>query len=182
MPTKLQRMIEEDSEALLPDKEQLSDLTYLVGRRDELLERQKELSLLSSNVTGALVDIDSRLIPDAMSNAGMSKFTTKDGRTVSYKTEFRGNIRNPKAVQWLVKNGFEDLLKDDITVKFTRGQRTDAQALMKHLDQVGDAYDEKIHIPWNTLSGFIRERREKGDAFPEELFDVTEFYVTKVKS
>ena len=76
---------------------------------------------------------------------------------------------------WLRKNGFDDIIKNDIICSFGRGQEEVATNLLNKLTEAGENPIQKSDIHWQTLRAFVKEQIQKGSDIPQDKFGV---YVT----
>ena len=70
-------------------------------------------------------DLEERIIPEMMQEAGVSLLKLSDGSTVEVKPFYAAKIpesRVDEAFSWLRGKGFEDIIKNTITTSFNRGQ------------------------------------------------------------
>lgn len=75
--------------------------------------------------------------------------------------------RQQRGFQELEKHGAQDLIRTLVTVDLPRGkgQRAKADKLLRWLDKNGYNCSEKLSVPWNTLTAWLREQFTK---FPNE--------------
>ena len=76
----------------------------------------------------------------------------------------------PKAYDWLRENGYDDIIKNTVMCQFGRGEDDRAKGFAEFAAENGFAPEQKTEIHSQTLRAFVKERIEKGDAFPMELF------------
>lgn len=113
-----------------------------------------------------------RRIPDAMSTAGLSEYTTTSGLKVVTKRVCAGSIPArtlETALSWLTANGHGDLIKTQIVGNFGRGQEHFALTLRLELDKMGVKVESKRTVHAQTLGAWGREMLDAGREFPAEL-------------
>ena len=76
----------------------------------------------------------------------------------------------PKAYEWLRDNGYDDIIKNNVSVSFGRGEDDLANAFKAVAEKEGYVPQQDTSIHAGTLKAFVRERIEAGDEFPMELF------------
>jgi len=141
-------------------------------------EKEEELSKIKSQVR----DMEERIIPEMMQEAGVSKIKLKDGTEVEVKPFYAAKIpesRVDEAFGWLRGQGFEDLIKNTVTANFNRGQDNQVSELIKVCEEHGFAYSKKEKVEPMTLKAFVREQIESGNKIPFDLFGV--YIATKTK-
>jgi hypothetical protein len=139
--------------------------------RSNISEVEKKLSELKSKSR----DLEERVIPEMMTEAGVSKLKMKDGTEVEVKPFYAAKIpesRVEEAFGWLRGNGFEDLIKNTITTSFSRGQDNQVSELIKVCEEHNFNYIQKEKVEPMTLKAFVREQVEGGKKIPFDLFGV----------
>ena len=66
-------------------------------------------------------------------------------------------------------HGYDDIIKNDVSVSFGRGEDDMARSLRLLLKKK-DTFLNRIQLSIPTLRAFVRERVEAGDEFPMDLF------------
>ena len=101
--------IDQDNVKSISDKcHQLNEL------QSQLKEKEEAISKLKHKVR----DMEERIIPEMMQEAGVSKIKLKDGTEVEIKPFYAAKIpesRVEEAFSWLRGKGFEDLIKNTVT-------------------------------------------------------------------
>jgi RNA-splicing ligase RtcB len=67
-----------------------------------------------------------------------------------------------QAAAWMIKTGNEDLIKTEFKISYGLGEKKDAIKFEKQLIKMGEAYDKKQGVPWNTLTAFIKSEIKAG--------------------
>ena len=152
---------------------QLKDLQTQIEYVEERLKKLKNQSR----------DLEERLIPEMMQEAGVSLLKLKDGSTVEVKPFYAAKIpesRVDEAFGWLRTKGFEDLIKNTVTASFNRGQDNQVSELIKVCEEHGFNYNKKEKVEPMTLKAFVREQVENGKELPFDLFGVYIANKTKI--
>ena len=152
---------------------QLKDLQTQIEYVEERLKKLKNQSR----------DLEERVIPEMMQEAGVSLLKLKDGSTVEVKPFYAAKIpesRVDEAFGWLRTKGLEDLIKNTVTASFNRGQDNQVSELIKVCEEHGFNYNKKEKVEPMTLKAFVREQVENGKELPFDLFGVYIANKTKI--
>ena len=112
-------------------------------------------------------------LPASMAEMGLASFTLDDGSQIDVKPTYGASIlvdNRPKAYEWLRDNGYDDIIKNNVSVSFGRGEDDLANAFKAVAEKEGYLPQQETSIHAGTLKAFVRERIEAGDEFPMELF------------
>ena len=153
------------------------------GKLDGVSRLAQEAALLEQEIAQyeqfvkekkqALYKITDEQLPEALEEMGLQKFTLTDGAEISVKPIYAASIpkeRKEEAFQWPRDHDFGDLVKNNVTVSFGRGEDDNASAFAALAEKEGFIPSQKEEIHASTLRAFIKERVENGDEFPSELF------------
>ena len=138
----------------LKSETELNDLELLIKQRKETLRQQNEL------------------IVQLMEERGVRSIKMRD---VDIKPFYTGTITKDKqeeAFQWLRENGYDDIIKNQVIVKFGRAEDDKADQIFSELAKKGLDTDRNVKVEPMTLKGFIRELVESGKEIPMETFGV----------
>ena len=105
-------------------------------------DEEERISLLKHKAR----DLEERIIPEMMQEAGVSLLKLSDGSTVEVKPFYAAKIpesRVDEAFSWLRGKGFEDIIKNTVTASFNRGQDNQVSELIKVCDDHGFNYNKK---------------------------------------
>ena len=103
----------------------------------------------------------------------MSNFTMADGSMIEVKPFYSASIpkdRKGEAFEWLRKHGYDDIIKNLVSVQFGRGEDDDASKLIGMIRENGMIPSQTEKIESQTLRAWVREMVEQGVTFPTELF------------
>lgn len=112
-------------------------------------------------------------LPASMAEMGLASFTLDDGSQIDVKPTYGASIlvdNRPKAYEWLRDHGYDDIIKNNVSVSFGRGEDDLANAFKAVAEKEGYVPQQETSIHAGTLKAFVRERIEAGDEFPMELF------------
>ena len=166
--------INQDSVKSISDK-----CNHLKDLKKQVEEQEEKLSHLKNKTR----DLEERVIPEMMQEAGVSLLKLADGSTVEVKPFYAAKIpesRVEEAFSWLRGKGFEDLIKNTVTASFSRGQDNQVSELIKVCEDNGFAYNKKEKVEPMTLKAFVKEQVETGKELPFDLFGVYIANKTKI--
>ena len=165
---------EADALALTTGNDKLSSVSELARQAKEIQSHIEDLEVTLGEKKEALKDILENRIPDALHEIGMKGFDMKDGSSVEIKQFYSASIpadRKGEAYEWLRSNGYDDIIKNTVSVQFGRGEDDEAGKLIDVVRQQGLIPDQSEKIEPMTLKAFVREMTEKGVALPQDLFN-----------
>jgi len=150
------------------------DLAEVIGKHTEAL----------SEATSRYNHIKTKELPEALASAGTSDWTSLDNRVhVELKDFVSGNLpkaddaegekKRKKAIDWVVKNGGEALIKTVITVSFEKKEHSKARALFSALKKQKYAVKMESGIHPQTFLAWIRERLRNGAKLDMEVLGIT---------
>ena len=111
-------------------------------------------------------------IPVLMDEMGMERIDV-DGVTVSRKMIVHASIpvdRKEEAFSWLRENGLDDIIKNDVTCSFGKGEDNVAGDVVGLLQERGFDPKTKTHVHPSTLKAFVKERVTDGKPIDLDMF------------
>jgi|TARA_R100000234_G_C4986033_1_gene173254 hypothetical protein len=141
---------------------QLAHMDKIEQLEKELKEAKKDLRKVS--------ELD---LPEVCNEYGITGLPMSDGSELKIKTFVSASIpkdRMEEAFDWLVKNEKGDLIKNQVSTSFVRGQESQAQAFVKELEERQFAVSTRKWIEPMSLKYFCKEQTEKGVSIPPDLF------------
>ena len=163
-----------DAAKSLSDKVlELKDLEDEIQNAEESINKLKEKARILSQVE----------IPLMMHEMHITKLKLKDGESVEVKPFYSASIVpevQEQAFEWLRNNGLGDIIKNDITVTFGRGEDNKAA---KYADLArGQGFEpiQKVGVHSQTLKAVVRERIESGLDMPSDIFKTFAGNQTKI--
>ena len=166
--------IDQDNIKSISDKcNQLNEL------QSQLKEKEESISLLKHKIR----DMEERIIPEMMQQAGVSLLKLKDGSTVEVKPFYAAKIpesRNDEAFNWLRDNGHGDMIKNILTANIDEGKDNQVGALIELCEKLDFSYAQKQKVEPMTLKAFVKEQVEKGKEVPFDMFGVYIANKTKI--
>lgn len=165
------------------DDKNLSQIERLI-KAYEKAKKEKEECEKKLETAKKLVDrFETQDIPSALQDMGISKFTTSEGVEVKCETVIRASIPKTNtipALNWLIANGHEGLIKQELKVNLPRNDFAKADELVGIIKEHHNEVDRKMSVHPQTLSKFVRDEKEKGNSVPDDLFSVFEQPTTKI--
>ena len=150
--------------------DKVSRLASEAARLQEDVDRTEEEA---KHFKKALYKVTDELLPEALEELNLQKFTLKDGSEISVKPIYAASIpkdRRDEAYDWLREHGDGDIIKNNVTITFGKGEDQDAQAFMLMCGNQGFTPQQAEKIEPMTLKAWLREKVEAGDPVPLDLF------------
>jgi len=170
------------------------DLIKTVADPNTLSEKVLELKSLEDEIANAEASIKKLKekakiisqveIPEMMNSMNLKKLKLKDGESVEVTKFYSASIPEENkagAFTWLRENGLGDIIKNDITVTFGRGEDNKAATYADLAREKGFEPIQKIGVNPQTLKATLRERVESGLDLPSEHFKTFVGNQTKIK-
>ena len=111
-------------------------------------------------------------IPALMDEMGMERVDV-DGLTVERKMMVHASIpqdRKAEAFAWLRENNLDDIIKNDVTCSFGKGQDNSAKNVVGILEEAGFEPNIETHVHPSTLKAFVKERVTDGKPIDLDMF------------
>lgn len=184
MSDDVKQMMLDDSTDLLDNVEvtTIADQCHKLKALQDDIDRAEEQV---SNLKKMADDISSRVIPELLAEQGLSSLKLADGSSVTVKREYRCTLpkedeRRQSAYNWLRENGLGDIIKNNVSVTFGRGEDDKAQRLLDLAASNGFQPNQKTDVAWNTLTALFQERVESGLDMPSDVFSTWIKDITKI--
>lgn len=152
------------------------DLSTLTGFAEAIIKQDafvKELDERLKEEKKKLLKMTDEDLPALMTEANSMEFTLLDGSKVTIKPQYGGSIKvdnRPEAFAWLRKHKHDDIIKNTISCQFGRGEDDLASSFKAFAEKQGYIPNQTEKIEPMSLRGWIKERVEKGEEFPMDLF------------
>ena len=179
-------MLEEmmkDSQAL-PADDKLQKISAFAEIAAGLEEHIENTEAQLKQYKEQLREVVENLLPTAMAEVGMVKFTLKDGSEINVKPFYSAKIDDQirdNAFDWLMQNGHEAIIKQEFNVKVDKGDTETANVLQEYLKEHKMSFSGKTGVHPQTLAAFVKEQVESGADFPLDLFNVYIGQIAKIK-
>ena len=163
------------------------NIQSLADQVEKLDSLNKRLALQEDNIKNTKKDIDrlsGEVIPTMMTEMGLSELKLQDGSHLKVSTSYKAHITEANkemAFNWLRDNGLGDIIKNEISVSFGRGEDNKAAHYAELAKGQGLEPTQKLKVEPMTLKALVRERIEAGKSMPTELFGVFSENKTTIK-
>jgi len=171
----LTNIFENDAGALKVSDDQVTGIAALARRAKTLEKEISEIEETLNERAEQYRKLTEQTIPEAMAETGMKKFVMEDGSMIDIKPYYGASIpkaRQAEAYQWLRDHGFDDIIKNTISVRFGRGEDKLSVRLLNLLGTQGYPAEQAQKVEPQTLKAWVKERVEKGEVVDTELFGV----------
>ena len=166
---------------MVKDSKDLLDSVEVTNLADECQKLKDTEDMIKSaekhlkDLKAKADDIGSRVIPELLAEQGLTSIKLADGSSVSVKKEYRCTLpkddsRREQCYKWLRDNQLGDIIKNNVSVTFGRGEDDKAKQLLDLAVANGFDPQQKSDVSWNTLTVLFRERIESGLDMPSEVF------------
>jgi hypothetical protein len=162
-PDKLDKLRSDELDGVSRLAQEAADLEREIADVEQKLKDKKK----------ALYKITDEQLPEALEEMNLQKFTLTDGSEISVKPIYAASIpkdRRDEAFQWLRDHEFGDLVKNNVTVTFGRGEDDTAKDFIGLCGEQGFVPSQIEKVEPMTLKAWLRERVEEGDPIPLDLF------------
>ena len=166
---------------MLKDSDDLLDSVEVTNLADECQKLKDTEDMIKSaekhlqDLKAKADDIGSRVIPELLAEQGLTSIKLADGSSVSVKKEYRCTLpkddsKREQCYKWLRDNQLGDIIKNNVSVTFGRGEDDKAKQLLDLAVANGFEPSQKSDVSWNTLTALFRERIESGLDMPSDVF------------
>jgi len=179
----LQQMFVEDSPDQVNELANVDNLSKHVLDLQRLeSEIEKEEHLLKQKKAQA-DKISAEVIPEIMDQMKLKTLKLQDGSAIEVKEIYGASIpvaNREGAYKWLRDNDLGDLIKNEITVSFGRGEDNKANDYASLAEKNGYQPSQKMKVEPMTLKALYRERVESNQDLPSEHFNLFKGNKTKI--
>jgi len=183
MNKNLQKMFVKDAPQQVDEIEDVRSLSNYVIHLQKLEEEIiKEETLLKQKKERA-DKISAEVIPEIMESMKLKTLKLQDGSAIEVKEIYSATIpvaNKERAYQWLRDNDLGDLIKNEITVSFGRGEDIKASEYTSLAESKGYQPSQKLKVEPMTLKALYRERVEAKQDLPSEYFNLFKGNKTKI--
>ena len=179
----LQQMFVEDSPEQVNELANVDSLSKHVLDLQRLeTEIEREEQLLKQKKAQA-DKISAEVIPEIMDQMKLKTLKLQDGSAIEVKEVYSATIpvaQKENAFRWLRDNDLGDLIKNEITVSFGRGEDDKASEYTSLAESKGYQPSQKLKVEPMTLKALYRERVEAKQDLPSEHFNLFKGNKTKI--
>jgi len=143
---------------------QLQLATQVADLEAQLKAKKEELRLTSEQE-----------LPDAMQSAGLNQIVLSTGEKISIAEFYNAHISKANqevAYQWLIENGHEGLIKNEVLLKFGREESVVVDETVSALQSRGLSPEVRQSVHPSTLKAFVKEQFVSGNDIPTEPFGI----------
>tara|TARA_R100000742_G_C4277326_1_gene99102 strand:+ start:275 stop:850 length:576 start_codon:yes stop_codon:yes gene_type:complete len=154
---------------------ELSTVSELANKQLKLASELAELEGLVKQKKEQLRLTTEQELPDAMQQAGLNEIVLSTGEKISISEFYSAHIskaNQDKAYEWLVSNGHEGIIKNEVSLKFNRGETDIVDQTVSNLKARGLSPEVKQSVHPSTLKAFVREQVTSGNDIPTETFGI----------
>ena len=153
----------------------LKEMADLCAEQVALEEEMRQLEEQLKAKATAAKKLSQEIIPARMSELGLESLTLSDGSSIEVKNKIQASIPIPyreEAFQWLRDNGHGDIIKNQVTATFGKGEDTTASNFIDKIEELGYQPQQKVWVEPMTLKAFVREQIANGSELPTDKFGV----------
>ena len=179
----LQKMFIEDAPQDVENLTGVNNLSSLVVElqklEDEIKLEEEKLKIKKEKAD----KISNIAIPEIMSALKMKTMKLADGSAIEVKEIYSATIplnKKEGAFNWLREHGLGDLIKNEVTVSFGRGEDNKAASYADLARGQGLEPTQKLKVEPMTLKALFRERSENNEELPSEHFNLFKGNKTKI--
>jgi hypothetical protein len=128
--------------------------------------------------------LEERDLPKHLQSLGLKGLPLDNGVEIMLKDFVSSSLDKDMlqtALLWLNENGLGDLIKNNVTVSFGRGEDEKADALVETLSKEGFTLEQKKSVHSQSLNAAIREHLEQGKKVDTPAIRVFQGTVAKIK-
>ena len=183
MDNDLQKMFIEDAPQDVDNLTGVNNLSTLVIELQKLedeIENDEERLKLKKEKADKISNI---AIPEIMRALKLKTMKLADGSAIEVKEVYSATIPLDKkegAFNWLREHGLGDLIKNEVTVSFGRGEDDKASEYTSLAESKGYQPSQKLKVEPMTLKALYRERVEAKQDLPSEHFNLFKGNKTKI--
>ena len=168
-------------EELEKDQQQViekADVDTLASYCRELQTYEEEIAELEEQIKKKREKADkisSEIIPNMLAEQGISSLKLADGSSVDVRKSYNCTIKKDEmesAYNWLRENHLGDIIKNEVSVQFGRGEDNKAEQLLNLAAQEGYEPSQRSKVEPMTLKALYRERVEAGLDMPSQFFNI----------
>ena len=166
---------------------QLASIAQLMVNEDSLARSLATQEALAEDIQARLTELRTKALPQAMMAAGVDRFRCAEtGTEARIAFECSGALgedpdERERKLDILCENGADEIVKNEVTIAFGKGEDPKAMALVGEMQRRGLNVMFRRNIHPMTLKAWIKEKMEDGAALP--LDDIGLWYgqIAKIK-
>jgi|TARA_R110000787_G_scaffold81501_2_gene176687 hypothetical protein len=154
---------------------ELSIVSNLANKQLKLATELKQLEVDLKSKKEELRLTSEQELPDAMQAAGLTQIVLSTGEKISINEFYNAHISKANqetAYKWLIKNGHAGLIKNEVLLKFDRGEDEKVEQTVSALQARGLSPNLRQSVHPSTLKAFVKEQFTSGNDIPTEPFGI----------
>ena len=154
---------------------ELSTVSLIANKQLKLASELEELETALKAKKEELRLTTEQELPDAMQQAGLNEIVLSTGEKISISEFYSAHIskaNQEQAYEWLVNNGHEGLIKNEVSLKFGRGESDVVDQTVSTLKARGLSPQVRQSVHPSTLKAFVKEQVSSGNDIPTETFGI----------
>ena len=178
-------LFEQDADALQVKNEDLTSVGALAKRAKQLEKEIEEMESVLKERKDQQRKLLEDSIPAMLQELGMKSFKMSDGSTIDVKPYYSASIKDENravAFKWLRDNGYDDIIKNIVSVRFGRNEDQLCDTLISLLREQNYPVEQVEKIESQTLKAWAKEMVERGVEFPSETFGLYVGHKATIKS
>ena len=166
--------LEKDQQEIL----EKSDINTLANYCQELRTYEDEIEELEQQIKSKKEKADkisSEIIPNLLAEQGLASLKLADGSSVDVRKSYNCTIKKDEmesAYNWLRENQLGDIIKNEVSVQFGKGEDNKAEQLLDLAAREGYEPSQRSKVEPMTLKALYRERVEAGLDMPSQFFNI----------
>ena len=155
--------------------DELANVSSLAQKQINLLNEVSQIEDMLKAKKEELRLVQEQELPDALSEVGLTQIVLSTGEKISLSEFYSAHIskaNQQQAYQWLIENGHEGIIKNEVSLKFNRGESQIVDETVLALKSRGLSPEVKQSIHPSTLKAFVKEQLTTGNDIPTEPFGI----------
>lgn len=186
--------LEQDAQEQAANQAARFSLEELVKLGENLEEKKAAADKLAAQlgtINEEIRALETDVLPNGLKNLGIKEITLASGAKISLIDVISASITEENreaAHDWLRINGHGDIIKNNVTLSFGKGEDEIAKKLVLHLIELRDKGETKFGdlqqkeaVHPSTLKAFVKAQLSDGAGFPGELFKLYTGHAVKFK-
>ena len=153
----------------------LKEMSDLCAEQVALEEEMRQLEEQLKAKAKSARKLSQEIIPARMSELGLESLTLSDGSSIKIKQLVHASIpvrHREEAFEWLREHGHGDIIKNQVSATFGKGEDTTASNFIDKIEELGYQPQQKVWVEPMTLKAFVREQIAEGNEIPTDQFGV----------
>lgn len=157
----------------MPSNNEVKEIATLAERQLQQMNHVERVEAELKLAQAALRQTQEVDLPSAMQQAGVSEIKLPTGEKITIKDGITASVpkdRKAEVCQWLRLHGFGDIVSEDVSVSFGRGEEQQARETADRLRELGLQPALVTDVNTARLKALITEQMARGKDMPLEMF------------